>query len=93
MTHLISVSGTKSDLSIGSTIVRTEEGERLRRKINANQFLECSAKNNDNINEVIYEAVRASVRGLPEDEPTDCCWSASSRILQRISSYLCSEQK
>lgn len=42
-------------------------------KINANQFLECSAKNYENINEVIYEAVRASAAGIPEVEPQNQC--------------------
>lgn len=37
------------------------------RKINANQFLECSAKNYENINEVVYEAVRAAVAGPPPE--------------------------
>lgn len=60
--------GTKSDLTVGINIVQVEEGEKLQRKINANQFLECSAKNNDNINEVIYESIRAAVAG-PLDPP------------------------
>lgn len=58
-----------------------EEGERLQRKINANQFLECSAKNNENINEVIYEAIRAAVAG-PLDPPQLGC-------LEILQKYLC----
>lgn len=56
--------------------VRTEDGEQMRAEINANQFLECSAKNYENINEVIYEAVRASVAGRPEMESDSSCWDA-----------------
>lgn len=91
--------GTKCDLSVGTNIVRTEEGERMRRKINANQFLECSAKNNQNVNEVIYEAVRASVNGRLDDESTnDCrgCFKAAkaSRFWKCLSSYLpCTDRK
>ncbi|XP_031623858.1 ras-like GTP-binding protein RhoL [Contarinia nasturtii] len=67
--------GTKSDLTVGINIVQEEEGERLKRKINANQFLECSSKHNENINEVIYEAIRAAVVGPPEPPETSCCTS------------------
>lgn len=45
----------------------------MKRKVNANQFLECSAKNNENVNEVIYEAVRAAVAGVPELPKKSCC--------------------
>lgn len=55
-------------------LVQTEEGERMKRKINANQFLECSAKENYNINEVIYEAVRAINIGRPEPPIGESCW-------------------
>lgn len=64
--------GTKSDLEVGINIVRPEEGERIMRKINANQFLECSAKNNENINEVVYEAIRAAVAGIPHQPEKSC---------------------
>lgn len=40
-----------------------EEGERMQQQINANQFIDCSAKNNKNIDQVIYEAIRAAVDG------------------------------
>lgn len=65
--------GTKCDLNRVSNIVSTEEGERMKNQINANQFLECSSKNNENINEVIYEAVRAIVAGLPEPKHKSLC--------------------
>lgn len=86
--------GTKSDLYVGANTVRVEEGERLRRKINANQFLECSAKNNENINEVIYEAVRAAVNGRPEEEPEDAgCYGAISRCFSYLASYCSSSDR
>lgn len=53
--------------------VTIEEGEQMRAEINGNRFLECSAKNYLNINEVIYEAVRASVAGVPEVESDSSC--------------------
>lgn len=67
------IAGTKTDLEHGVNIVQPEEGEKLRRKINANQFLECSAKNYENINEVIYEAIRAAVAG-PIEPPKRSCF-------------------
>lgn len=60
--------------------MQLEEGERLKRKINANQFLECSAKNNENINEVIYEAIRAAVAG-PIDPPEVGCFESLRKLL------------
>lgn len=96
---IFELTGTKCDLSLGPNIVRLEEGERMRRKINANQFLECSAKDNENINEVIYEAVRASVNGRLEDETgNDCrgCFKAAktSGFWQFLSSYCsCTDRK
>lgn len=94
-----SKTGTKCDLSIGANNVRTEEGERMKRKINANQFLECSAKNNENIIEVIYEAVRATANGRLDDEPTNecvACFNAvkMSNFWRMISSYCsCTDRK
>lgn len=71
----------KNDLREALNIVKTEEGERLKRKINANHFLECSAKNNYNINKVIYEAVRATVVGRPHPTINEsyCCCSGILR--------------
>lgn len=74
------ISGTKSDLKIGINVVKVNEGENLRKRINANRFLECSAKNNQNINEVIYEAVRAAVAG-PLDSPRIGCCQSLRRLL------------
>lgn len=54
--------------------VQTDEGESVARQLNANSFLECSAKDYRNIDEVIYEAVRAIDRGIPaaEEQENDC---------------------
>uniref|UniRef100_A0A336MPS6 CSON002280 protein n=1 Tax=Culicoides sonorensis TaxID=179676 RepID=A0A336MPS6_CULSO len=59
---------TKVDLrKPGSTgCVTTEEGEILSKQINANSFIECSAKEDIRVRETIYEAVRAAVVGVPE---------------------------
>lgn len=59
-------------MELGVNIVQPEEGEKMRRKINANQFLECSARNYENINEVIYESIRAAVSGPPQPPPESC---------------------
>lgn len=53
--------------------VSTEEGQRLARKINANSFVECSAKANVNIQLAIEEAVRACFLGVPEPQEEECC--------------------
>lgn len=78
---------TKADLRENSRkpLISTEEGAELCRKIYANRFVECSAKENVHIKEVIHEAVRASVKGplvAKDDEVTrkqfsifQCCQS------------------
>lgn len=60
---------TKSDLRESSATatpvtppVTTVEGIQLCNRINATAFLECSARTQTNIAEVIYESVRAAVR-------------------------------
>lgn len=77
--------GTKSDLKNAQNIVNSAEGEIIKRKINANVFIECSAKDYVNINEVIYEAVRAATNGIPEIEQEqsfcNCCWIYYCMIL------------
>lgn len=44
-------------------LISTEEGERLGSIIQANRFIECSAKENVHIEETIHESVRAAVKG------------------------------
>jgi hypothetical protein len=49
-------------------LITTDEGAELAQKIYANRFIECSAKENVHIKEVIHEAVRASVQGPIKEE-------------------------
>lgn len=65
-------------------LITTDEGAELAQKIHANRFIECSAKENVHIKEVIHEAVRAAVKGpikVEEDKRTkryslfQCCQS------------------
>lgn len=53
--------GTKSDLRIPNSekFVTFSEGKKLKQKIRASAFVECSAKKKQNLEEVFYEAVRA----------------------------------
>lgn len=59
--------GTKVDLrdEENKKFVQTADGEKLKRSIRARSFLECSSKTFKNINEVIYEAVRATLQPEP----------------------------
>ncbi|CAO3598277.1 small GTPase-binding protein [Absidia repens] len=65
--------GTKSDLrddkgrisqltAMGHQLISSEEGERLGREIGA-RYYECSAKENQNVNEVITAATRSAMSG------------------------------
>lgn len=60
-----SLLATKTDLrrNTHKPMVSTEEGEDLSRRIYANRFIECSAKENHHIQDAIHEAVRASIKG------------------------------
>lgn len=55
------IAGTKSDLRIphSEKFITTAEGKKMRNKIKAQQFIECSAMKKDNLEIVFYEAVRA----------------------------------
>lgn len=58
--------------------VTTSDGEKLKRSVNANSFVECSAKANINVELAVEEGVRACLMGVPEPEPDDpwaCCTS------------------
>lgn len=61
-------------------MITTEEGDVLSRRINANRFIESSARKDINVKETIHEAVRAAVNGalLQKNEETeaedDCSW-------------------
>ncbi|XP_058458191.1 ras-like GTP-binding protein RhoL [Malaya genurostris] len=66
---------TKLDLRKGvSSEVTTAEGARLARKINANSFIECSAKTDQNVKLAVEEAVRACFLGVPEAPLEESCW-------------------
>ncbi|XP_050098017.1 ras-like GTP-binding protein RhoL [Anopheles aquasalis] len=66
--------GTKLDMRRGdSKEVTTVEGDKLKRTINANSFVECSAKAGINVELAIQEAVRACLLGVPETQPDDQC--------------------
>lgn len=62
---MFSLEATKTDLRRNPRrpLVTTVEGEDLSRKVHANRFVECSAKENIRIAEAIHEAVRAAVKG------------------------------
>lgn len=65
---------TKVDLRRGiNTEVSSNEGETLKRKINANSFVECSAKQDINVKLAVEEAVRACFQGVPEPQQEDRC--------------------
>jgi len=51
--------------------ISTSEGKKLRRKIRAVAYLECSAINNVGLEEVFTEAVRASI-SLPSKKQKRC---------------------
>lgn len=56
---------TKVDLRLNNEEFLTKrDGESLRNKINANAFIECSAKENFMVKEVIEAAVKASEDGI-----------------------------
>nr|XP_029727539.1 ras-like GTP-binding protein RhoL [Aedes albopictus] len=63
--------GTKSDLrdNPDNAVVSTDAGEKLSLLINANAFVECSAKLSENIELAVHEAVRACSQGVPDPEP------------------------
>lgn len=58
------------------TLVGTEEGEAVAQQIFANRFIECSAKNNVRVRDVVEEALRAAIHGPIKREGTGnflCC--------------------
>src|SRR5690349_15163691 len=63
LTRSLFFQATKTDLKKNSKkpLISTEEGKLLSRKILANNFVECSAKENYHIQQVIHEALRAAI--------------------------------
>jgi Ras-related C3 botulinum toxin substrate 1 len=66
--------GTKSDLDGGDTITE-QEGKKLKSKIKANHFLQCSAKTRAGLDEVFVEAVRAVMKQKNRGNKTFCKYS------------------
>ncbi|XP_072935911.1 ras-like GTP-binding protein RhoL [Epargyreus clarus] len=57
---------TKADLKASDrAVITTQEGKKLKKKIRAAHFVECSALERLNMNEVFEEAVRAALRKKP----------------------------
>ncbi|XP_045760638.1 ras-like GTP-binding protein RhoL isoform X1 [Maniola jurtina] len=62
---------TKIDLrTSGKAVITTQEGKTLKKKIRAAQFVECSALERENMDEVFEEAVRAALRKKPVTKRT-----------------------
>ncbi|CAH2237447.1 ras-like GTP-binding protein RhoL [Pararge aegeria] len=62
---------TKTDLRASNkAVITTQEGKILKKKIRAVQFVECSALERENIEEVFEEAVRAGLRKKPVTKRT-----------------------
>lgn len=60
---LFYIPATKTDLRETQTdSVTTAEGRRMRKKINASRYIECSAKANEGLPDVFNEAVRAVIK-------------------------------
>lgn len=57
--------GTKSDLRVAGSekFVTTIEGKKLKQKIRAAAFVECSAIKKENLSDVFYASIRAIERG------------------------------
>lgn len=74
---------TKVDLrdEDNKKFVQTTDGDKLCRSIRARSFLECSSKTFNNINEVIYEAVRATLQPEPTETVEEVEPSCFSCIL------------
>ena len=63
LNHCYSLLGTKIDLQ--PQIIKSEEGRKLAQRIGAYSFLECSAKTDENVKEVIIAAIKAAVGKIP----------------------------
>ena len=49
-------------------LITTDEGLQLAKKIQANKFIECSAKLNIEIKEAVHEALRAALQELTKEK-------------------------
>lgn len=66
--------GTKSDLRIQGSekYVTTQEGRKLKKRIDAYALVECSAKKKTHLADVFEEAVRAVEKKSPRNRKFDC---------------------
>eukprot|EP01064_Diplonema_japonicum_P034584 TRINITY_DN721_c16_g1_i1.p1 TRINITY_DN721_c16_g1~~TRINITY_DN721_c16_g1_i1.p1 ORF type:complete len:214 (+),score=42.14 TRINITY_DN721_c16_g1_i1:59-643(+) len=71
--------GTKLDLRDGDTSVVEEEGKQLKEDINAQVYIECSAKTEHNVKKVFDEAVRAYLKPTPAPQQSSSSGSKSDR--------------
>ena len=64
---------TKKELAkMRQAPVKTEEGEEICDKINANAYMECSAKTKENVREVFYEATKAALKRPKKNKKRGC---------------------
>ena len=64
---------TKSELSkMKQQPVTTEEGSNICEKINANCYMECSAKTKENVREVFYQATKAALEKPKKGKKSKC---------------------
>lgn len=62
---------TKTDLRSRLSHISYLEGVSLQRKIGAKAFIECSSYTNKNIDEIFFEAIKAT---LPINPPSNSSW-------------------
>ncbi|XP_076271091.1 ras-like GTP-binding protein RhoL [Rhynchophorus ferrugineus] len=65
---------TKIDLRDDPSIkcYTTEEGKRLKRKVKAQSYKECSALNNEGLEEIFIEAIRVVLKYKVKKQKTEC---------------------
>lgn len=67
--------GLKTDLRQDSTksdILTVSDGKRLKNKIKAEKYVECSAKTRDGLTEIFEEACRAALKQKPNTVKKNC---------------------
>lgn len=66
---------TKIDLRDDPTIdtISTNEGRKMRDKIKAARYMECSAKRMQGLDEIFVEAIRSATNKKGSKQKTECC--------------------
>jgi len=64
--------GTKTDLIDQGETISEQEGKKLKSKIKANAFLQCSAKTREGLEEVYIESVRAVMKNSRGNKRSIC---------------------